>query len=91
MTFNKHLLSGILILIFTIFKLIQMKSFLKIFILSNVIMCFAACNCTKKGVEIIPDEAQNKVDVLYNGKLFTSYIYPADIEKPILYLLIYNL
>ena len=64
-----------------------MKSFLKTFILSNVIICFAACNGTKKGIEIVPDDAQKKVDVLFDGKLFTSYIYSEDLEKPSLYLL----
>ena len=44
-----------------------------------------ACGKAPKGIEIVPDEAQRKVDILYDGKLFTSYIYPADLEKPVLY------
>ncbi|MCK0158026.1 PmoA family protein [Cellulophaga sp. F20128] len=39
---------------------------------------------TKK-IELIRDDANKKVDVLINGKLFTSYIYPNTIKKPVLY------
>lgn len=38
-----------------------------------------------KSIRIVPDEAQKKIDILYNGELFTSYIYPSDMEKPALY------
>jgi len=31
------------------------------------------------------DWTGKKVDVLYDGRLFTSYIYPDDLEKPVLY------
>ena len=31
------------------------------------------------------DPANKKVDVLYDGRLFTSCIYPDDLEKPVLY------
>ncbi|MDR2041661.1 MAG: PmoA family protein [Tannerella sp.] len=40
---------------------------------------------TPRGIEIIADEAQKKVDILYDGQLFTSYLYPDDLEKPVLY------
>ena len=40
---------------------------------------------TGKGFELIHDEASRKVDVFYNGQLFTSYLYPEDMEKPVLY------
>ncbi|MDR2473786.1 MAG: PmoA family protein, partial [Tannerella sp.] len=36
-------------------------------------------------ISFIADDAARKVDVLYDGKLFTSYIYPDDLEKPVLY------
>lgn len=39
----------------------------------------------KAQVEVRPDEAGKKVDILFNGQLFTSYIYPDDLEKPVLY------
>ena len=62
-----------------------MKAFLKIFVLTTVFFAFASCASAQKGVQIVPDDAQRKVDVLYNGQLFTSYIYPADLEKSVLY------
>jgi len=62
-----------------------MNSFLKVFVLSTAVFVFVACGNAQKGIEIVPDEAQRKVDVLYNGKLFTSYIYPVELEKPVLY------
>jgi len=58
-----------------------MKSVVKII----VIFTFAACGNTPRGIELVADNAQRKVDVLYDGKLFTSYIYPADLEKTALY------
>ncbi|MDR7128264.1 hypothetical protein J2X69_000592 [Algoriphagus sp. 4150] len=39
----------------------------------------------KDRIELIQDEAAKKVDVLIDGKLFTSYIYPDSLEKPVLY------
>ncbi|MDR1171806.1 MAG: PmoA family protein [Bacteroidales bacterium] len=62
-----------------------MKSFLKILALSAVVTGTVACGGAQKGIEIIPDDTRGKVDVIFNGKLFTSYIYPADLEKPVLY------
>ena len=38
-----------------------------------------------KGIEVISSDKDKKVDVFYDGKLFTCYIYPADLEKPVLY------
>lgn len=36
-------------------------------------------------VQVVPNEAQRRVDVLVDGQPFTSYLYPTDIEKPVLY------
>lgn len=38
-----------------------------------------------KAVKFVADEKNSKVDVLIDGKLFTSYIYPSDLDKPVLY------
>ncbi|MDR1779778.1 MAG: PmoA family protein [Tannerella sp.] len=38
-----------------------------------------------EGIRISADEAARKVDITCDGQLFTSYIYPADLEKPVLY------
>ena len=61
-----------------------MKSFFKTLLLSTVFFGFASFGSAQK-IEIIPDDAQSKIDILYDGKLFTSYIYPSDLEKPVLY------
>jgi hypothetical protein len=36
-------------------------------------------------VKIVRDDSMNKVDIVIGGKLFTSFRYPANIEKPFLY------
>jgi hypothetical protein len=36
-------------------------------------------------VDVIPDEAKRRVDILVDGKPFTSYIYPTTLKKPTLY------
>lgn len=36
-------------------------------------------------VTLVRNDAENKVEVLINGELFTAYIYPVDIAKPVLY------
>jgi hypothetical protein len=38
-----------------------------------------------KPVKFVADEKNKKVDVVIDGKLFTSYIYPTDLDKPVLY------
>lgn len=43
---------------------------------------------TEKRIQLVRDDAQNKVSVLIEGKLFTAYRYPDNIKKPILYPLI---
>ena len=62
-----------------------MNSVIKICALATVIFSFATCGSAQKGVQIVRDDAQRKVNVLYDGKPFTSYIYPADLEKQVLY------
>lgn len=36
-------------------------------------------------IQLVPNEADKKINVIFNGTLFTSYIYPDDLEKPVLY------
>jgi hypothetical protein len=40
---------------------------------------------TERGVKLINNEASRRVDVLINGEPFTSYIWPENIMKPVLY------
>lgn len=39
----------------------------------------------KDRIELVRDDAAKKVDVIIDGKFFTSYIYPDSLEKPVLY------
>ena len=44
------------------------------------------CQSTKKpNIDFKTDEADSKVDVLVGGELFTSYMYPDNIKKPVLW------
>ena len=36
-------------------------------------------------VEVVHHPAEKRVDIMMDGELFTSYIYPDDLEKPVLY------
>lgn len=38
-----------------------------------------------KGVQVVPDVAQHRVSITIDGKPFTSYIWPAEVKKPVLY------
>lgn len=42
-------------------------------------------NAQTKKVAFVRNDQERKVDILIDGKPFTSFIYPADMEKPILY------
>lgn len=39
----------------------------------------------KKGVVLVDYREKQKVDIYLDGDLFTSYIYPSDLEKPVLF------
>ncbi|MBA7513149.1 hypothetical protein ES705_05159 [subsurface metagenome] len=39
----------------------------------------------KKGVVLVDYREKHKVDIFIDGDLFTSYIYPTDLEKPVLF------
>ena len=39
----------------------------------------------KKGVILVDYRAEKKVDVFIDGDIFTSYIYPSNLEKPVLF------
>ena len=62
-----------------------MKSVFKIFILVLTISGFATVGRAQTGIQIVPNDAEKKVDILYDGKPFTSYYYPTDLDKPVLY------
>jgi hypothetical protein len=39
----------------------------------------------EKGVQVVPDEAHQRVDITIDGKPFTSYVWPTVLKKPVLY------
>jgi len=58
-------------------------------VISSVIASFSASAASNKGEEkkisFVSKESDKKVDVMVDGKLFTSYCWPDDVMKPILY------
>ena len=48
-----------------------------------LMILFVSANC--QNVKLVRDDNKHKVDVLIKGKLFTSYQYPENIEKPFLF------
>ncbi len=45
-------------------------------------------NAAGKGVQVVADEAHQRVDITIDGKAFTSYIWPTSLKNPLLYPLI---
>src|ERR1700678_1796601 len=41
-----------------------------------------------QGVQVVSDEAHQRVDITIDGKPFTSYVWPTSLKKPVLYPLI---
>ena len=60
------------------------KPILFIAVLSCSMFLFSQCS-NKPAVNLLVNDAEQKVDVMIDGKLFTSYIYPANIKKPVLW------
>ncbi len=58
-------------------------------ILIGTSLLFSQCNSqssvSQSSVDLKVDEAAKKIDVTVDGKLFTSYIYPDNIMKPVLW------
>ncbi len=76
------------------------KSFrLNLIVLMSAIVVVSACktgkkpapaeeesaSSLKKGVILVDYREKQKVDVYIDGDIFTSYIYPSDLEKPVLF------
>jgi hypothetical protein len=51
-------------------------------------MLFLMNAIAQKEVKLLRKDKEKKVDVLIDGKLFTSYIYPDNIDKPVLFPLV---
>ena len=72
------------------------NNFLIAFAIVIAILSLNACSVKKseatesekmmaEKIQLIRNDAETKVDVLVDGELFTSYIYPNTIKKPVLY------
>ncbi len=61
-----------------------MRQSIIISLLGCCVMLFSQCT-DHPGVELTVNETEKKVDVLVDGELFTSYIYPDNIMKPVLW------
>jgi hypothetical protein len=55
------------------------------FYLLTLLIFAAGCSTSAQKVQFNHDEANNKVDVYFGDSYFTSYIYPDDMEKQVLY------
>jgi len=73
----------------------KLKSILSVYILSLLI--YSGCNqpsqnpsteenvSQEKRIQVVENNAEDRVDVRIDGTIFTSYIYPESVKKPILY------
>jgi hypothetical protein len=60
------------------------KTFAILAVLSSSMLLFSQSSSTQR-VDLKVNEAEKKVDVMVDGKLFTAYIYPDNIKKPVLW------
>jgi hypothetical protein len=60
------------------------KTFALLAVLSSSMLLFSQSS-NKPKVDLKVNEAEKKVDVMVDGKLFTAYIYPDNIKKPVLW------
>ena len=60
---------------------------MRLFLITILALCCIATTSAQKNqpVKIIRSATDKKIDVLIGGKLFTSFLYPDSLEKPVLY------
>ncbi len=46
---------------------------------------YASSKTGEKGIRVIPNEEQRRVDITIDGEPFTSYIWPTELKKPVLF------
>ncbi len=64
-----------------------MKKIFLMIVIASVTFCVGTA---QPSIKLVSNTAEKKVDVLIGGKLFTSYIYPNNIKKPVLWPVISN-
>ena len=57
----------------------------RIFSVILVLTIFSSIAMAQPKIKLVAKPSGNKIDVLIGGKLFTSYIYPDNIKKPVLW------
>lgn len=58
----------------------------KIINITVAILCFVTVQGQKTlPVKLVRSAIENKIDIIIGGKLFTSFLYPDSLEKPVLY------
>ena len=57
----------------------------KILLAISILVAGISATVAQSKVKLVTNPAEKKIDVLIDGKLFTSYIYPINIKKPVLW------
>ncbi len=60
------------------------RAFILLAVISSSMLLFSQCS-NNPTVDLQVKDAEKKVDVMVDGKLFTSYIYPDIVKKPVLW------
>jgi hypothetical protein len=61
------------------------KAILSFLISALILFTGSTMNGQSAKIQLVRDDSKHKVDVIVDGKLFTSYQYPENIEKPFLF------
>ncbi len=61
------------------------RSYFLYFSIAFTFIISAAVAQKKEPVTVVKSPTENKVDVFIGGKLFTSFLYPDSLEKPVLF------
>src|SRR5690606_16707772 len=66
-----------------IYQINTMRKLISIFVIS--FLSFTSSAQVSTGFRIIEQPSENKVDLFYNDKLLTSYLYEDSLKKPVLF------
>lgn len=57
-------------------------------LLLAAIPCILSAQASRKGMQVVADQAERRVDITFDGQEVTSYRWPVSLKKPVLYPLI---